>query len=74
MYCQSNGRLFTDPLSDFSWYEGGLTQGVARLNLDKRADIEKAFADSNRLGGKSNDCGFAEVAILKRSRMGVLSP
>lgn len=29
--------------------EGGLTGGVARLILDKRREIEKAFADLDRL-------------------------
>lgn len=29
--------------------EGGLTQGVARLILDKRAEIETAFADLDKL-------------------------
>ena len=33
--------------------EGGLTQGVARLILDKRSDIEAAFADLDRLDGES---------------------
>jgi hypothetical protein len=47
--------------------EGGLTQGVARLILEKRADIEKAFEDLDRLGGNSDGPECAEVAILKRS-------
>ena len=29
--------------------EGGLTAGVARLVLEKRAEIERAFADLDRL-------------------------
>ncbi len=29
--------------------EGGLTNGVAKLILDKRAQIERAFADLDRL-------------------------
>ena len=33
--------------------EGGLTQGVAKLILDKRSDIEAAFADFDKLTGKS---------------------
>jgi hypothetical protein len=31
--------------------EGGLTSGVARLILDKRREIEQAFADFDRLMG-----------------------
>lgn len=31
--------------------EGGLTSGVARLILDKRAELERAFADYDRLNG-----------------------
>jgi hypothetical protein len=31
--------------------EGGLTSGVARLILDKRREIEQAFADLDRLMG-----------------------
>lgn len=33
--------------------EGGLTQGVARLILDKRSEIETAFADLDKLERKS---------------------
>lgn len=33
--------------------EGGLTEGVARLILEKRLEIERAFADLDRLQGKS---------------------
>ena len=33
--------------------EGGLTQGVARLILEKREAIEAAFADLDKLQGKS---------------------
>ncbi|AIT81903.1 hypothetical protein [Novosphingobium pentaromativorans] len=33
--------------------EGGLTEGVARLILEKRAAIEKAFGDLDRLEGNS---------------------
>lgn len=33
--------------------EGGLTQGVAKLILEKRADIEAAFADFDKLCAKS---------------------
>jgi hypothetical protein len=33
--------------------EGGLTQGVAKLILEKRAEIEVAFADLDNLLGKS---------------------
>lgn len=33
--------------------EGGLTQGVARLILEKRTEIEAAFADLDKLQGKS---------------------
>jgi len=33
--------------------EGGLTQGVARWILEKRSEIEAAFADLDKLNGKS---------------------
>jgi hypothetical protein len=33
--------------------EGGLTHGVARLILEKRAEIEAAFADFDKLQGKA---------------------
>ncbi|CCA90576.1 hypothetical protein [Novosphingobium sp. PP1Y] len=33
--------------------EGGLTEGVARLILEKRVAIEKAFSDLDRLEGNS---------------------
>ena len=33
--------------------EGGLTQGVAKLILEKRSEIETAFADLDRLQEKS---------------------
>jgi hypothetical protein len=33
--------------------EGGLTEGVARLILDKREEIQDAFADLDRLQGTS---------------------
>lgn len=35
--------------------EGGLTNGVAKLILDKRADIERAFADLDRLVSQQAD-------------------
>jgi hypothetical protein len=47
--------------------EGGLTQGVARLILEKRTDIERAFEDLDRLASNSDGAAFAEVAVLKRS-------
>ena len=31
--------------------EGGLTNGVAKLILEKRSEIEQAFADFDSLGG-----------------------
>jgi hypothetical protein len=46
--------------------EGGLTQGVARLVLEKRAEIEKAFADLDRLTGMMGD-NDSEVLQLKLS-------
>jgi len=33
--------------------EGGLTQGVARLILEKRSEIESAFADFDKLQRRS---------------------
>lgn len=33
--------------------EGGLTEGVARRILEKREEIERAFADLDRLEGKT---------------------
>ena len=33
--------------------EGGLTQGVAKLILEKRSEIEAAFADLDKLQGNS---------------------
>jgi hypothetical protein len=44
--------------------EGGLTQGVARLVLEKRAEIERAFADLDRLTGMKHD-NDTEVLPLK---------
>ena len=35
--------------------EGGLTNGVAKLILDKRAQIERAFADLDRLVAQQPD-------------------
>jgi hypothetical protein len=47
--------------------EGGLTPGVARLVLEKRADIERAFADLDHLIAKKGDEPASEVAVLKKS-------
>jgi len=42
--------------------EGGLTNGVAKLILDKRSEIERAFADFDLLNERAS--GFAEVVDL----------
>jgi hypothetical protein len=47
--------------------EGGLTPGVARLVLEKRIDIEKAFSDLDHLRGHKSDDSSSEVAVLKKS-------
>lgn len=39
--------------------EGGLTNGVAKLILEKRREIEQAFADFDMLGG--SDAAESEV-------------
>jgi len=44
--------------------EGGLTNGVAKLIMDKRADIEQAFADFDKL--RHEDEGLAEVVDLPK--------
>jgi hypothetical protein len=46
--------------------EGGLTPGVARLVLEKRVDIEKAFADLDRLSSHQDGALIPEVALLKK--------
>jgi hypothetical protein len=49
--------------------EGGLTPGVARLVLEKRIDIEKAFSDLDYLSGKRDGRDGVlspEVAVLKK--------
>lgn len=62
-YKDSRGNLHLDPASatvaDIAASlgrvgdEGGLTQGVARLILEKRSEIEAAFADLDKLQKRS---------------------
>lgn len=47
--------------------EGGLTPGVARLVLEKRADIEKAFADLDHLNARRELAAANEIAVLKKT-------
>jgi hypothetical protein len=42
--------------------EGGLTNGVAKLILEKRGEIERAFADFDLLNAGAS--GLAEVVAL----------
>lgn len=44
--------------------EGGLTAGVARLILEKRADIEKAFADHDRLVKPPDEASTPPIASV----------
>lgn len=46
--------------------EGGLTNGVAKLILEKRAEIERAFADLDEL--ETNAAGHATVVDLSPRR------
>lgn len=56
--------------------EGGLTEGVARLILEKRAGIEKAFADLDALNEQDavildpEDSDVVEVLDLEKKRSG----
>jgi len=62
-YKDSRGNLHLDPSSaivaDIAAAlgrvgdEGGLTQGVAKLVLEKRSEIEAAFADLDNLQGNT---------------------
>jgi len=62
-YKDSRGNLHLDPssaiIADIAAAlgrvgdEGGLTRGVAKLILEKRTDIEDAFADFDQLQAKS---------------------
>lgn len=61
-YRDNKGNLHHDPssaiISDIAAVlgrvgdEGGLTEGVSRLILEKRGELETAFADLDRLEGK----------------------
>lgn len=62
-YKDGRGNLHLDPsnaiIADIAaamgrvGEEGGLTAGVARRILEKREEIERAFADLDRLEGKT---------------------
>ncbi|WP_338466301.1 hypothetical protein RXV95_12100 [Novosphingobium sp. ZN18A2] len=62
-YKDARGNLHLDPssaiIADIAAAmgrvgdEGGLTEGVARRILEKRGEIESAFADLDRLEGKT---------------------
>lgn len=47
--------------------EGGLTNGVAALILDKRKEIERAFADYDRLVDRQDQRGEVVQHPAKRS-------
>ena len=69
-FCDERGHLHDNPVSatiaDIAAAlgrvgdEGGLTNGVAKLILEKRSDIERAFADHDRLV----DLSAAPVEII----------
>jgi len=45
--------------------EGGLTNGVAKLIIEKRREIEKAFADFDALHGSGEEAEIHEHPRLK---------
>lgn len=49
--------------------EGGLTSGVARLILEKRRELEQAFADLDRLSGAQPTlAGLIDLPARRRRR------
>jgi len=50
--------------------EGGLTAGVARLVLEKRAEIERAFDDLDRLTGAGGRLPLGELLEHPSRRAG----
>lgn len=81
-YRDNRGNLHLDPASaivaDIAAAlgrvgdEGGLTQGVAKLILEKRAEIEMAFADLDRLQHESAQ--LFELSDHPRLRSGSAQP
>lgn len=85
-YLDNRGHLHTSPTSavigDITHAlgrvgeEGGLTEGVARLILEKRAEIERAFMDLDALDEiepvtlDPHQCDVVEVLDLEKKRRG----
>lgn len=85
-YLDNRGHLHTSPKSavigDITHAlgrvgdEGGLTEGVARLILEKREEIERAFADLDALGERepvtldAHQSDVVEVLDLEKKRRG----